>query len=209
VGVVVFSAVFITLTVNTMQYMPVSTNEHALTMQVVAGKKVWQSHDCTGCHTLLGNGAYYAPDLTRVHPVRGAAFLASWLAAPLGQMPNQKLTAQQVRDLTAFLAWVSQIDTNGWPPAAIAAQAGTGVDTAATQGRALFQASGCAGCHGTDGEGTATAPSLIDVSQRLDDAYLTRWLENPATVKPGATMPALGLTVDQIKFLLAYLHTLD
>ncbi len=32
---------------------------------IVKGKLVIQSRNCMDCHTLLGNGAYYAPDLTK------------------------------------------------------------------------------------------------------------------------------------------------
>ncbi|MEZ0338296.1 MAG: cytochrome c, partial [Aquificaceae bacterium] len=32
---------------------------------ITKGKLVIQSRNCMDCHTLLGNGAYYAPDLTK------------------------------------------------------------------------------------------------------------------------------------------------
>lgn len=32
---------------------------------VALGKKTTQAKNCMNCHTLLGNGAYYAPDLTK------------------------------------------------------------------------------------------------------------------------------------------------
>ena len=47
------------------------THEDALTSQVVAGKHVWHRKDCINCHTLLGEGAYYAPDLTKIAQLRG------------------------------------------------------------------------------------------------------------------------------------------
>lgn len=40
------------------------------------------------------------------------------------------------------------------------------------------------------------------------DANLAAWLNSPSAVKPGARMPTLGLTSDQIKALVAYLDTL-
>jgi nitric oxide reductase subunit C len=210
-GTFLFSAIFVALSIDTMNYMRVSTNASTLTNAVVAGKIAWQKHDCTDCHTLLGNGAYYAPDLTRVHQVRGATFLSAWLTMPAGQMPNQKLAAQEVQDLLAFFEWVGKINTNGWPPAPLAVQAAAPVPAGSqvAEGQALFQSKGCAGCHGADAMGTAAAPTLMDVSQKFDDEYLEQWLKEPAAVKPGTTMPALGLTDPEIDTLLAYLHTLD
>ena len=40
------------------------TEEEAMKL-LVKGKLVIQSRACMDCHTLLGNGAYYAPDLTK------------------------------------------------------------------------------------------------------------------------------------------------
>jgi len=37
-----------------------------LTDQVVAGKATWQRKNCNDCHTILGIGGYFAPDLTKV-----------------------------------------------------------------------------------------------------------------------------------------------
>lgn len=32
---------------------------------VNAGKMVWHKYDCIGCHTIFGNGPYFAPDMTK------------------------------------------------------------------------------------------------------------------------------------------------
>jgi len=213
VGVLVFSIAFMALTMDTLGQVPARTNEQNLTEQVVAGKLAWQRHDCIDCHTILGNGAYYAPDLTKVARTRGAAFLRTWLKNPGGQMPNQRLTDQEVEDLIAFLGWVSEIDTNDWPPAPLGATPLTpgtpspSQDLAA-QGAALFQSKGCTACHGRQGEGSAIAPSLIGVSAKYDVDYLSRWLKDPSVVKPGATMPNLGLSQAEIEALVAHLQTL-
>jgi nitric oxide reductase subunit C len=42
----------------------VLTEEEAEAM-VTKGKLTTQAKNCMGCHTLLGNGSYYAPDLTK------------------------------------------------------------------------------------------------------------------------------------------------
>lgn len=99
------------------------------------GKLTLQSRNCMDCHTLLGNGAYFAPDLTRAwldpkwetmvkamtgKPTREEA-MAEWLRHPdryptfARRMPNLRLTPEEAQGLVAFLKWMSAIDTNGFP----------------------------------------------------------------------------------------------
>ena len=55
--------------------MNVSYGEH----EAVAGKRVFQSYNCMGCHTIVGNGAYFAPDLTKTYAAVGPAWLEAFL----------------------------------------------------------------------------------------------------------------------------------
>lgn len=43
-----------------------STNNDKLTEGVERGKRVWEKHACINCHTILGEGAYFAPELGNV-----------------------------------------------------------------------------------------------------------------------------------------------
>lgn len=99
------------------------------------GKMTLQSRNCMDCHTLLGNGAYFAPDLTRawldpkweamVKGMTGKATkeeaMAEWLQHPdryptfARRMPNLGLTQEEAQALVAFLKWMASIDTNGFP----------------------------------------------------------------------------------------------
>lgn len=211
VGVIVCSGAFLALTADTLSKVPARTNAQNLTYQVVKGKQAWQKYDCIDCHTILGNGAYYGPDLTKVTKTRGESFVRAWLKNPGGEMPNQGLTDQEVEDLTAFLSWVSEIDTNNWPPeplAKAAPPAAAGGELVA-RGSALFESKGCVACHGPQAEGTDTAPTLIGVGTKYDQEYLARWLRDPASIKPDTAMPNLGLTDAEVEALIAYLQTLE
>ena len=64
--------IFVVLTIDSHRQFPKLTNAAAIDEQVVAGKDAWHRHNCTNCHTLLGEGAYYAPDLTKITQQRGA-----------------------------------------------------------------------------------------------------------------------------------------
>jgi nitric oxide reductase subunit C len=95
------------------------------------GKKVIQGRNCMNCHTLLGNGAYYAPDLTKawLDPSWGAevareSLMLAFLQDPTSnartfgtgrRMPNLRLTEDEAKAVIAYLKWMSAIDTNGFP----------------------------------------------------------------------------------------------
>ena len=115
--------VFLGMTVDSLHKMGARTHADQLSAQVVEGKWVWQHYDCNDCHTILGIGGYYAPDVTKSYAIRGDAWLRQFLKEPgkmypTGrQMPNFHLADAQIDSLVAYLKWVSEVDTNGWPPA--------------------------------------------------------------------------------------------
>lgn len=57
---------------------------HYANFDAVQGKRVFQAYNCMGCHTLLGNGAYFGPDLTNVYEHAGPAWLAAFLPSAGG-----------------------------------------------------------------------------------------------------------------------------
>ena len=121
--------VFAGLTVDTVQKVPKLSNADKITESVARGKNLWEVNNCVGCHTIMGEGAYYAPELANVFDRRGLGdeavfkgYLNGWMAAqPLSEpgrrkMPQFKLSEEQVNDLADFLIWTSRIDDNEWPP---------------------------------------------------------------------------------------------
>jgi nitric oxide reductase subunit C len=125
--------VFLGLTLDTHRQFPALTNEAGLTPQVIAGKNVWHRYNCTNCHTLFGEGAYYAPDLTKIANQRSADYLRAFLKDPGAfydeqkyrrVMPPQNLSEQEIADVIAFLGWVATVDTQGWPPRPILVSGG-------------------------------------------------------------------------------------
>lgn len=123
------------------RYMPVVGKEAPLFGKVLSeseaealvtlGKKTVQSKNCMNCHTLLGNGAYYAPDLTKAWLDPGwldagarENLMLAFLQDPVKnarkngsnrRMPNLGITEEEARGIVAFLKWMSAIDTNGFP----------------------------------------------------------------------------------------------
>ena len=126
-GTVFFFLLLVALTFDTMSGLPKTDNRENLTPSVVAGKHIWETRNCIGCHTLLGEGAYFAPELKNVYDRRGGElgfkpFFSAWMKAqPLNipgrrQMPQFHLTDEEIDDLAEFLKWTSEMNTNSWPP---------------------------------------------------------------------------------------------
>lgn len=129
-GSAFFILLFLALTLDTqVRAMPERDNREELTDQVVRGKHLWENHNCVGCHSIMGEGAYFAPELGNVFDRRGngnsevfKAYMTAWMTAmPTNvpgrrQMPQFNLTEQEIEDLSAFLEWTSKIDDNDWPP---------------------------------------------------------------------------------------------
>ncbi len=62
--------------------------------QATDGKRVLQAYNCMGCHTIVGNGAYFAPDLTDVYEKAGPAWLAAFLPSAGGWPTEAALNVQ-------------------------------------------------------------------------------------------------------------------
>ncbi|MEW6612892.1 MAG: c-type cytochrome [Pseudomonadota bacterium] len=121
-GAAFFFLLFVGLTFDTVHTLPKRDHRENITEQVVRGKHVWERNDCIGCHTLYGEGAYYAPELGNVYQRRGGEFIKAWIKGqPTGvpgrrQMPQFHLTEQELDDVVAFLKWASEVNTSNWPP---------------------------------------------------------------------------------------------
>ena len=131
-GSLFFILIFVGLTAHSHYYIKTtSTNTATLTPSVEAGKALSEKHACINCHTILGEGAYFAPELGNVMTRWGVAeddhegaftALKGWMdAMPTGiegrrQMPNFGLTDDEYRNLADFLLWTDTIRAQDWPP---------------------------------------------------------------------------------------------
>ncbi|SIT06909.1 c-type cytochrome [Neptunomonas antarctica] len=124
-GSLFFILVFLGLTYHTEKVLPERDHRENITEQVVHGKKVWEENNCIGCHTLLGEGAYFAPELGNVYKRFGnskAAIMAFIKYRPVDgikgrrSMPQFNLSDEELEAVAEFLKWTSEIDTSNWPP---------------------------------------------------------------------------------------------
>lgn len=216
-GTIFFSAIFLLLTVDTLRQIPERQNSDLMTEQVVRGKHIWDRKNCMGCHTILGEGAYYAPELTRVVERRGADWIRVFIRDPQAMYPGKRRMVQydfsedEISDVIAFLDWIGKIDTNGFPPEPDLKPAVVFASTApnAMASRPEYFDSICVACHSVAGTGGAVGPALDGVATRFSREELDRWLADPTAVKPGTAMPNLGLSDELRAELVAWLSTLE
>ncbi|MFV0359847.1 c-type cytochrome [Tropicimonas sp.] len=130
-GSLFFILIFIGLSVQSHLYIVnKSTDKATLTDSVAHGKHLWEKNACINCHTILGEGAYFAPELGNVmtrwgvqdDPEGAFETLKGWMQAmPTGiegrrQMPFFDLTDEEYRALSDFLLWTNTINAQNWPP---------------------------------------------------------------------------------------------
>jgi len=200
-GTLSSALLFLWLTWDTHRQVVALSHADRLSAQVVAGKRVFEKYNCNDCHTILGFGGYYAPDLTKVVKRIGlegtryrvlspeVAFANSWR-----KMPKLGLSDVEIDNLVAFFTWVGEIDNGDWPPqdsekrlgrAALRLTATQGV----SPGAAVFQTSGCMNCHSLNGAGGSSGPALDRVGRQYSKEELEHLIRSPKSVNPSAEMP--------------------
>lgn len=211
IGTLLFAAIFLGMTIDSHRQFATLTNAENITPEVIEGKHVWHRNNCINCHTLFGEGAYYAPDLTKITKQRGEAYLTAFLKDPSKFyseekhrriMPNLHLTDKEIREVIAFLDWVSEVDNQGWPPRPIVVSSGQLAGTygdanpASDQavssdpislGQAVFRnpEMACAGCHSILPDVAMPGPSLAGMGTRAEKEVASAEYTGKATDAAG------------------------
>ncbi len=124
-GSVFFFLLLLALTFDTESALPELDNRQNLTEQVAAGKRVWEHNNCVGCHTLLGEGAYFAPELGNVYQRFGNstdAIKGFIMSRPKDGIPGRRsmpqfnLSDEELEAVAQFLKYASEINAQNWPP---------------------------------------------------------------------------------------------
>ena len=123
-GSVFFFLLFFALSFDTVRALPKRDKRQNITPQVVEGKKIWETRNCIGCHTLMGEGAYFAPELMNVVQRLGSeeavkAFIKGRPAEGIQgrrSMPQFNFTDAELDAIVAFLKHTGSVNTAKWPP---------------------------------------------------------------------------------------------
>jgi nitric oxide reductase subunit C len=203
-GTGVFLALFVGLTIHSHTRFPELTRAENIDEAVLTGKHVWHRESCVNCHTLMGEGAYFAPDLTEITTLRGEAYLAQFLAEPTrfyseeedGRiMTNPELSEEEIQGVIAFLEWIGNIEKFDWPPRpilvsgmAVPGLPGRGPGAPASDdpvelGEVLFRSSppACFSCHSTSPGVVLSGPSLAGIGSRAQEVIADPDYEGSAT----------------------------
>jgi nitric oxide reductase subunit C len=124
-GSIFFFLLLLALTFDTQSVLAERDHRENITPEIVLGKKVWEDNDCIGCHTLLGEGAYFAPELGNVYTRFGNstdAIIGFIKSRPPGGIPGRRsmpqfnLSDEELSAIAEFLKWTSEVNTANWPP---------------------------------------------------------------------------------------------
>lgn len=202
VGTISSSALFLWLTWDTHRQVEFLANVDKLSDDVVAGKRVFEKYNCNDCHTILGFGGYYAPDMTKVVKRIGVEGIRYRVKSPekafansRRKMPQQNLTDDEIEKLIAFFTWVGEIDNNDWPPQDSAKRLTRSEEVMVASaglspGAAVYQRRGCMNCHSLEGKGGSVGPALDKVGARMKQEEIKRYIRDPKAVNAKAIMPA-------------------
>ncbi len=210
-GSLFFFLIFLGLSVDTLGKL--DKRAPAITEEVNAGKMVWHKYDCIGCHTIFGNGSYFAPELGKITEKKPKGYLKRFLmdpksVNPRATMPKFGITAEEADRLLAFLDWSAKVDTNGWPPKPILATAAEVGGAELTGGQKVYQSLGCSGCHMINGIGGTTGPDLTKVGSRRGKAWLIGHFKDPDDYVKNSAMPKVEASDTDIEQLAEYMLTL-
>ncbi|WP_089726280.1 c-type cytochrome [Candidatus Thiosymbion oneisti] len=130
-GSLFFLLLFLALTFDTSRALPERDRRDQLDtasevgQKIAHGKMLWETNNCIGCHSLLGEGAYFAPELGNVYVRFGnskdaiKAFIRSRPAEGIAgrrSMPQFNFSDEELDAIAEFLKYSSEINTAGWPP---------------------------------------------------------------------------------------------
>lgn len=183
------------------------------------GEAMVEQSDCLTCHRVDGRGGTIrlgaaagvdAPDLSRVG---AAGYSEKWYDRHLQR--HQEAMDGPWKSSFAAMDDFRRDTINRYLQSRVGA-------SRLVEAKALFHSLGCRGCHKVGGVGGDDGPDLTREGEkdpgRVDFSHvpgrhdLTGWFKehfrSPARVVPGSTMPALGLTEEQIDLLTLYMFSL-
>jgi nitric oxide reductase subunit C len=200
VGTLTSAAIFGWLTFDFHQQEEKYANVSKIDDQVVAGKKVWHKYNCNDCHTILGFGAYYAPDMTKAYYRLGENNIISIVMNPekiyedsFRKMPHLGVSKEEATDLVKFLHWTADIENRKWPPQdekyVTAARLRESHPEQLQKTDIVLGV--CGGCHSFANQGRDVAGDLGDIAKEMDfdRETLIRFMQDPTSVNPDSDMP--------------------
>jgi mono/diheme cytochrome c family protein len=174
--------------------------------ELTAGRRLFETQGCRGCHKLNGVGGSIGPDLTSEGTSHRSPewlekhFLAPNAVSAGSAMPNFHFTKEQARDLTYYMLSLTSEEMGSY-------FSSVRLIPSPQYGRQLFIEKNCLACHAIGGAGAKTAPDLLGVTKSHSAEWIDEQLVNPELVYPGSSMPEYDLEPNARKALVAFLAT--
>jgi mono/diheme cytochrome c family protein len=146
----------------------------------LAGRRLFEEKGCLGCHSVGGKGGTVGPALDEVAKRHDPQWISAHFKNPVAVspgsvMPQFNFNEQEIRALTEFLLSLSDTNIVGFMKI-------PSLMTPIERGKAVYKKYGCAGCHGSDGQGAIPNPNAKTAQQ-----------------VPGLKFVAEGYTKDELK----------
>jgi nitric oxide reductase subunit C len=214
-GTLISLILFLALTFDTNNQFTALTHADQLNDQVVSGKRAFENYNCNDCHTILGFGGYYAPDLTRVYTRLGEDTIRRVLKSPevvfadsYRKMPQQNLKEQEIEDLVAYFKWVANIENSDWPPhhSEERWKRSTKRILAAARlspGAALVRQEECLTCHALGDQGKRLGPRFEWIAEKRDAVWIAKYIKDPQAYAKDVNMQAYDHLSDEQCMMIA------
>jgi ubiquinol-cytochrome c reductase cytochrome b subunit len=182
---------------------------------VAAGKGIFDSNRCSGCHGQSGGGGV-GPSLTHITTQYPPAQLTALLKAPRANMKAAGMVPLTLNaaDMTALVSYLSSL--GGTSAGSAAAPSGSSstvpaqaepdakAEPSKLNGEAIFKAHKCDSCHGTNGVG-GTAPRIAGQNSSYLANQLLRFRAGDRAPASEMTSIAKQLDGEQIRAVAAFL----
>ena len=172
----------------------------------IKGKRLFAEVGCVGCHNVKGLENYpkAGPSLEKVGAKINPEWVIPWILNPRSydphtRMPQAKVNKEEATQIASYLLQVS-----GEYNQPYGSYPGTGN---VENGKKLFSAVGCYGCHNVEDKGVAFAPTLDRIMEKTNADWVYNWIQDPKSYHATARMPRLRLTKQEAADITAYLAT--
>jgi nitric oxide reductase subunit C len=185
--------------------------------EIRAGKAAFAGQGCSSCHTVLGTGSGFAPDLTTAHKRLGEQAINARIESAGEQLGTGRAgqDRSEARNIAAYLRSASE---SGQPDSAGSEQSSwfqrtfrqAPMRSELAAGAVLLQHENCLDCHIIAGTGGNRGPRLDSVSSRRDAAWIADYLADPQKYKADTEMPDFKeLSPEQRQTLGSFVITLS
>lgn len=75
----------------------------------ISGKRIWNSNQCSTCHSIFGLGGHLGPDLTNLNSRQDKSYIHNIIRTGLKKMPAYDLTDAEIQSLHAYFQYLNEL----------------------------------------------------------------------------------------------------